>query len=276
VQSVTRRRFLIGGAAASAVVIGGAGLEVTQNLHGTRRFLHRHGVLGGPDARPPAVSPPVEYGTTGTVNYGLYVPTGAPTVALYCLHGRGGNRHDAFDSMAVHRFVADRNLPWAVASLDGGEEFWHHRRDGSDTQRDLIDVLMPLVASRAPAAKSALIGWSMGGFGALLISMQHPQLFSAAVANGPSVWPTFEAATPGAFDDDADFRNNDVMAHASSLGESTRIDCGDDDPFADAVHTLARAAPHASVHVSDGYHEDATWRSFLPAQLEFIQRHTSP
>ena len=270
-ESVTRRRFLIGGAAAGALAIGGAGFEATRDLHGTRRFLHHHGLLGGPDASPPKVSPPVEYGRTGAVDYGLYLPPVTATAALYCLHGRGGDRRNAFEGMAVHRFVAERNLPWAVASLDGGEGFWHHRRDGSDTQRDLVDVLMPFVASRAPVARSAVIGWSMGGFGALLLAQQHPSVFSAVIANGPSVWASFGAAAPGAFDDDADFRNNDVMANASLLGDSVRIDCGDDDPFAGAVRTLAHAAPHASVQVTAGFHEDATWRSFLPAQLEFIE-----
>jgi len=95
-------------------------------------------------------------------------------------------------------------------------------------------------------------------------------VFAAAVGNGPSVWPTFSAATPGAFDDDADFRANDVMKDASQLDDSVHIDCGEDDPFADAVRTLAHAAPRASARVAPGFHEDATWRSFLPAQLDFI------
>jgi len=170
VERVTRRRFLIGGAAAGALVIGGAGFEATRDIHGTRRLLHEHGLLDGPDQTPPTATssapPTVEYGTvdapSGAVNYGLYLPA-QPTLVLYCLHGRGGSRHDAFDHMAVHEFVEARSLPWAVASLDGGETYWHHRHDGSDTQRDLVEVLMPFVSAKAPAAKSAIIGWSMGG-----------------------------------------------------------------------------------------------------------------
>ena len=277
-ESVTRRRFLIGGAAAGALAVGAVGFEAVRDVHGTRRFLHQHGVLNGPDRPPPTASPAappsVEYGTidapSGPVNYGLYLPA-APQLVLYCLHGRGGSRRDAFDGMAVDRFVADAKLPWAIASLDGGETYWHHRRDGSDTQRDLVDVLMPFVAAKAPGARNAVIGWSMGGYGALLIPLRHPGLFSAAVANAPAMWTRFSNAAPGAFDDQHDFQSNDVMASASRLSDSTRVDCGEDDPFADAVRRLDRAAPQVDVHLAPGFHEDATWRSYLPAQLQFIE-----
>jgi S-formylglutathione hydrolase FrmB len=279
-ERVTRRRFLVGGVAAGAVTVGAVGFEATRDVHGTRRLLHQHGLLDGPNQTPPptTVAPSLEFGTldapSGPVNYGLYLPA-APTTVLYCLHGRGGNRHDAFDGMAMNRFVADRNLPWAIASLDGGEGYWHRRRDGSDGQRDLVDVLMPFVTTKAPGVKSAIIGWSMGGYGALLIPLRHPGLFSAAVANSPAMWTSFSRSAPGAFDDAADFRANDVMASASTLGDSVRVDCGDDDPFAEAVRRLDRAAPQVDVHLAPGFHEDATWRSFLPAQLDFIQRHVT-
>lgn len=278
-ESVTRRRFLIGGVAAGAVAVGAVGFEATRDIHATRRLLHEHGLLGGPDQTPPptSVAASLEYGTldapTGAVNYGLSLPASHPAAVLYCLHGRSGNRHDAFDHMSVHQFVADRNLPWAVASLDGGEEYWHRRRDGSDTQRDLVEVLMPFVGSKAPNAEPVIIGWSMGGYGALLLSIKHPRLFSVAVASSPAMWTSFGASAPGAFDDAADFMANDVMTNLSLLPDATRVDCGDDDPFAAAVRRLQRAAPNVDVHLPPGFHDDATWRSFLPAQLDFIKSH---
>lgn len=277
-ERITRRRFLAGGATAGALAVGGAGFAASQNIHGIRRLLHGRGLLGGPDEAQPDVAANVGYATLGSgsaaVNYGLYLPSAPASVVLYCLHGRGGNRQNAFDGIGVHRFVAARNLPWAVASLDGGEGFWHRRADGSDTQADLIDTLMPFVGSKAPDARSVLMGWSMGGYGALLILLKHRDLFAGAVANGPSIWSSFGAAAPGAFDDEADFAANDVLAGAASLqGAPVRVDCGEDDPFAGAVEELRTRAPGLDVNISDGFHEDATWRSFLPAQLDFIQTH---
>lgn len=121
-EAITRRRVLAGGLATAAVGITGGSALAVRNIHGTRRFLHRHGVLDGPDRAFPTINPTVEYGTLpppfGSVNYGLYLPTGTVAAVLYCLHGRAGSRRDAFD---------------------GGETFWHKRKDGSNTQRDLIE-----------------------------------------------------------------------------------------------------------------------------------------
>ncbi|MEY2403865.1 MAG: hypothetical protein QOD38_1416 [Acidimicrobiaceae bacterium] len=270
--------MLTGGLATAAVGVTGGGFVATRDLHGTRRFLHRHGLLDGPDRAAPAIDVPVEYGALqgpfGPVNYGLYLPAGNVAAVLYCLHGRGGSRRDAFDGIGVHRFIVERGLPWAVTSLDGGETFWHERKDGSNTQRDLIEGLIPFVSAKAPAAKSVVIGWSAGGFGALLAALQHPDTFVAAVGNGASIWPSFSSATPGAFDDAADFDANDVLRGASQLAtKPVRVDCGDDDPFADGVQLLKERAPSIEGGIRPGFHEDASWRSYLPDQLDFISRH---
>jgi hypothetical protein len=117
VARITRRQFLVGGAGASVVAVGGAGF-VALNNHGARRFLHGHGLLGGPDTAPPEIGATVDYGTlqpsTGPMNYGLYLPSGTVAAVLYALHGRGGDRREAFDSIGLHRFVAARNLPWRL------------------------------------------------------------------------------------------------------------------------------------------------------------------
>jgi hypothetical protein len=277
-EGMTRRRMLTGGLATAAVGITGGSVLAARNIHGTRRFLHRHGVLDGPDRAFPAVDPAVEYGTLpppfGSVNYGLCLPSGNVTAVLYCLHGRGGSHRDPFDGIGIHRFIAERGLPWGAASLDGAETFWHKRKDGSDTQRDLLEGLMPFVTTKAPSARAAVIGWSAGGFGAVLAMLQHPDTFVAAIGSGPSLWSSFASATPGAFDDEADFAANDVLGNAQQLAHgAVRVDCGDDDPFADGVRDLKRRVPSIEGGVRSGFHEDASWRSYLPDQLDFIGRH---
>ena len=277
-MAITRRQFVTGGLATGAVGVVGGGVVATRNIHGTRRFLHRHGLLSGPDQAIPNVQANVEYGTlhpyTGAVNFGAYVPDGRVEAVLYGLHGRGGSHRDTFESIGVHKFIAARGLPWAVASLDGGEAFWHQRHDGTNTDRDLVDVLMPMMIERTGSAKSIVIGWSMGGYGALLLPQKHSGRFVAAIANSPSIWPTFSEATPGAFDDAADFAANDVLADVAQFGNTAvRVDCGEDDPFAGAVGDLHKRAPDLDVNIRSGFHEDASWRSYLPGQLDFIQAH---
>ena len=275
---ITRRRFLVGAGSAGALAVGGGGALAVTRPHTVRRFLHSHGLLGGPDARIPGAAAEVQLGELDSdamrrrVGFGLSLPASPATAALICLHGRGATHREPFDAFGLHHFVAAAGLPYAVASVDGGESFWHARADGTDAQALVLDELVPMVLERAPGAALVVIGWSMGGYGALLLAEQHPGTFRAVVASSPSIWRTAGESAAGAFDDAADFARNDVIANAGALvGPDTRIDCGDDDVFAGVCRDLVHAVPGASGGVRAGYHDDATWRSFLPDQLEFIR-----
>jgi len=279
---VTRRQFLIGAGATGAVGVAGGGVATATHLHGVHRFLHARGVLGGPDQAVPDVDATVTFDQLQSsamqrdVDYGVYQPRAPAEAMLICLHGRGGNSRDPFEQIGMHKFVAAAGLPWAVAAVDGGESFWHARADGTDAQRLVLDELVPAVRAHAPDAVPLLIGWSMGAYGALLIGEQHPDAFRAIAASSPSVWRSANEATAGAFDDADDFARNDVLAHASALeGARVRIDCGDDDVFADVSRELLAAAPGSSGGVHAGYHESPTWRSFVPDQLEFLKAHVT-
>jgi pimeloyl-ACP methyl ester carboxylesterase len=281
-HAITRRRFLIGASTAAVVVAGTGGTVAATHPHQVHRFLHAHGVLGGPDARIPDARADVTFGELESdamkrrVGYGLSLPAAPATAALICLHGRGGTHRDPFDDLGVHRFVAAASLPFAVAAVDGGESFWHARADGTDASKLVLDEVMPMVAAKAPDAVPVLLGWSMGAYGALLLAEQHPGTFGAVVASSPTIWRTAGESATGAFDDAEDFARNDVLAGASALiGEKTRIDCGEDDVFADVSRDLVRNVPGASGGVRPGYHESATWRSFLPDQLGFIRSRVS-
>jgi pimeloyl-ACP methyl ester carboxylesterase len=275
---MTRRRFLVGAGSAGALAVGGGGAIAATRPHAVRRFLHDRGVLGGPDARIPDAAADVELGEIDSdamrrrVGYGMSLPTGGAQGALICLHGRGGTHRDPFDDLGVHHFVAAAGLPLAVASVDGGESFWHSRADGTDTQRLVLDELVPMVLARAPGAALFAMGWSMGAYGALLMAEQHPGAFRAVVASSPSLWRTPGESAAGAFDDADDFARNDVLGHAGALvAADTRVDCGDDDVFADACRDLVRRVPGMNGGVRGGYHDSPTWRSFLPDQLEFVR-----
>lgn len=50
-----------------------------------------------------------------------------------------------------------------------------------------------------------------------------------------------------------------------------RIDCGEDDPFVSNVRAFTRRLGSAEVHFAPGFHDAATWRSFVPGQLEFLR-----
>jgi pimeloyl-ACP methyl ester carboxylesterase len=276
-RRVTRRRVLVAGAAATVGVAAG-GWAAVENVPSVRRRLHAAGLLDGPNRAVPEVGdiPAVDYGTlAGTdgrrYRWGRWAPAGGgPELCVVCLHPKGGDAAFPFRALGVHRFVAAAGLPWAVASLDGADAYWHRRAGGTDPLAALTDGLLPALA---PAGGPfAVLGWSMGGYGALLLAERPPAGVVAAVAASPAVWTSFGAAASGAFDDASDFRAHDVLAGAAALrsGPALRVDCGEDDVFAGTSRRLLAAVPGAAGGIHPGFHDEGTWRSFLPAQIRWI------
>ena len=271
------RRTMIGG---SAVAAGGAAALATGQSERGRRWLHSVGVIDGPDATPPEVSAPVSWHTLNSglapaaVTWGIYTPPNTEAL-LVCLHGRNADARFTFDEIRLHEFVAASELPAAVVAVDGGSSsYWHRRRDGRDPLAMVFDELLPAVAEFVPEVPLFLVGWSMGGYGALLGASEHPEAVAGAIASAPALWRSFSEAAPGAFDDESDFRENNLFARVESLRtEAVRLDCGDNDPFAANVRLFAREIPSAVVRVREGFHDPATWRSFVPEQLRFLRDH---
>jgi S-formylglutathione hydrolase FrmB len=118
----------------------------------------------------------------------------------------------------------------------------------------------------------AALGWSMGGYGALLAAERSTTDFRAVAAASPALWSRASATAPGAFDSPADFHRNDVFADVAALRPLTvRIDCGTGDPFYTACRRLVATMDFAHIaNFGPGFHEDSYWRSVAPAQLRTI------
>lgn len=175
----------------------------------------------------------------------------------------------------------DESPPYAVVGVDGGISYWHRRKTGEDRLSMLLKELVPLCARKhhlgGDGRGCAVIGWSMGGYGALLAAETSPRLFAAVVAVGPAVWTSYDAMMLGprtAFDDAADFAEHDVIAHADRLsGVNVRVDCGKKDPFYGYVTYLREALPEqAAVHYGDGGHDYDFFHKVAPAEARFIGR----
>jgi pimeloyl-ACP methyl ester carboxylesterase len=271
---VSRRAFLTGGAA--SVVAAAAGVGVL----GPDRVLHKVGVRSSPDHRVPPSGWAVDEGSLRsehsrrTAGWAMSRPPGKDRLAgaIVCLHGRGNDQRYAFDAIHLHDVVASQRQRIGVASIEGGESYWHRRKDGTDAGRLVLDDFLPLVRAQLGVERLAVLGWSMGGYGALLLAEQAPELFSAVVASSPALWRSADDAAPGAFDDAGDFRAHDVFARTDRLRTSdVRIDCGDGDPFIESSRAFARAlGQRATSSFSDGYHDPAYWRSQAPQHVRFI------
>ena len=197
---------------------------------------------------------------------------------LVVLHGRGSSHADAFGaSLHLDRFLAaavhDGGAPFAIASVDGGDHSYWHPRRGGDAAGMVVDEFLPLLAARGLATdRIGLLGWSMGGYGALYLAQTlGAARVAVAVAESPALWHHSYQSAAGAFDDAADFDSHDVFAHLPRLnGIALRVDCGDRDGFAPITRDLRAAlSPQPAGGIETGSHDASFWRSQAAAQLAF-------
>jgi S-formylglutathione hydrolase FrmB len=191
------------------------------------------------------------------------------------LHGRGDDARRAVGLLGLDILLPAATLagvpPFALVTVDGGTAYWHRRASGDDPESMILDEVRPrLAAAGLRTDRLAAMGWSMGGYGALLLARRHPDLVVAAAASSPAMWSTYAAGAPGAFDSAADFAAHRILGTAPAPGVAYRIDCGDADPFA-AVSRQAVEQLHPREHsLGPGGHTPAYWRAVAPAQLAFV------
>jgi len=219
------------------------------------------------------------------VPYAIAWPPGAepgdPLPVCFALPGRGGGPPMGFASHVAAAVRRGDSPPYAVVGVDGGISYWHERASGEDRLSMLLKEVIPLCAHRhklgGGGRKRAIIGWSMGGYGALLAAETRPDLFAAVAAASPAVWTSYDAMMLGpqdAFDSAADFAAHDVIGHAGRLaGLDLRVDCGTSDPFYGYVTYLQAALPDSGdCRFSAGGHEQSYWSRVAPAEARFIGR----
>ena len=157
---------------------------------------------------------------------------GAAHGLVVALHGFGGSADDTFNLGFADAVASSR---MAVVSVDGGGTYWHRRRDGSDTGAMVRDELIPMAlrASGLPARSSVtLLGWSMGGFGALFIADElGPSRVSGVVAASAALWLRGSETPARAYDGRSDFDSHSIFNRLALLrGIPVRLDCGTSDP----------------------------------------------
>ena len=210
---------------------------------------------------------------------------GAPLPLIVVLHPSGADHLRALTGMSLPQALALRVgggplPPMAMAAADGGPGYWNPH-PGDDPMAMVVHELIPrcqrLGLGRAPR-RVAVMGISMGGYGALLLAERYPAVFAAVAAVSPAVWtsyPQARQANPGAFASAGAFAADDVITHAAALGRRpVRIASGHDDPFYPGVQALARALPAgAVVAFGPGCHDASFFVAQEPPSLAFLASH---
>ncbi|MGY2703060.1 alpha/beta hydrolase [Nocardioides sp. HB32] len=289
---LSRRTLLLGGTTAGAVLVAGAAAGVEQGVLPGRPWLQSTLHLNGAAGTIPDVEPgQVEHGTfvssarlgaeTGWV---LIHPPGhhehVPLVVA--LHGLGEDSGSLTGpSFGLPQYlaaaVADGVPPFAIAAADGGASYWHLRPDGEDASAMVTDELLPLLrrGHGVRTDRIGLIGWSMGGYGALRLAGDlGKQRVAAVVAASPAIWSDAGSASKSGFVDAEEYDKYSVVGHQEDLdGIPVRIDVGTGDPFYRDVQDYVHAFPDDADVTSSfqpGAHDPAYWRRMLPAELAFL------
>ncbi len=211
-------------------------------------------------------------------NWAIARPPGQtkPLRAVIALHGKGS---DAATVMAggveqgLAQAVAAGLPPFAVVAVDGGGSYWHKRSSGEDSGAMVLDELIPMLSDKGlDTSRVGFLGWSMGGYGALLLGARlGPARTAAICAVSPALWLSPGATAPGAFDGAGDFAANSVYGLPALASIPIRIDCGDSDPFYAATKQFIAQLPNPPAGgFSPGGHDPAFWSAQLPGELTWM------
>ena len=200
---------------------------------------------------------------------------------LLVLHGRGDDHRDVLGSHRLGAFLSDAVRtgvrPFAVVAVDGGDHsYWHRRKSGEDPHAMITNELLPVLATRGlRTARFGVGGWSMGGYGALLLAERlGADRVAVCAVDSPALWLHARDSAPGAFDGREDFQANDVIAQRARLaGIAVRVASGTSDPFLPGVKALLAGVPTAARDLSSGGHDLAFWQHAAPGQLAFVGQH---
>ncbi len=212
-------------------------------------------------------------------NYIIARPPGqiAPLRPVIALHGVRGSAKQVM-SFGVEQVLADLvtagRPPFAVVAVDGGDSYWHRRAGGEDAGSMVLNELIPMLSTMSmDITRVGFIGWSMGGYGAMLLGAPTGSGAHRRDLRGqPRAVPVLH--------------RQHVRAHstATTTGRTTpssdrlrcrRFRCG-----STAATTTSSRRPRISSSAqlrtppaggfAPGGHDEAYWRQQLPGELAWL------
>ncbi len=246
------------------------------------------------------------------VRYSVYLPGGYETSqrrypVVYLLHGADGGETDWVEAgnmqQTVDAGIEQGNLPPMIVVMpDADNSYYMNNVKGSVPYEDFfVQELIPLIDStyrtRAKRDYRALTGLSMGGYGSLMLSLHHPELFVSCAALSAAVFtdeqivgmseefynPRFAdllGAGKGQSRLTPQWKKYSILEMVKTYPEENLkkvkiyLDCGDDDFLTRGncmlhLSLTDRKIPH-QYRVRDGAHTWTYWRTGLLDALKFL------
>jgi len=247
------------------------------------------------------------------VRYTVYLPADYASSersypVVYLLHGYTDDNTGWLQFGEINRLadkaIAEGTIPPMIIVMPNGDSSWYiNSYDGKEKYEDFfIREFMPSIEKsyRIKAEKKfrGVAGLSMGGYGTLIYTLKHPELFVAGAALSAAVYddasfgtmpdanwertfgqlfgrglkgkdrlsPTLYANSPLKIVDD---KTADELKHVRYW-----IDCGDDDHLSKGncllhIALMDKGVPH-EFRVRDGAHTWTYWRTGIIDALQFI------
>jgi enterochelin esterase-like enzyme len=235
-----------------------------------------------------------------------YVSSNRYYPVVYLLHGYSDNESAWIQfgevQLSADRAIASREIPPMIIVMpDAGVSWYVNDVEGKNPYEDMaIREFIPYIdktyRTRASRQYRAVGGLSMGGYGALVWALHHPELFSSCLAYSAAIHTEEEFAGlpeqryqtwfagiygtgPNGNRITEHWKKNSVLEMMSALpGEQVEqvkfyIDCGDDDFLYKGNSTLHIVMRDRNIsheyRVKDGGHGWSYWRLNITEGLKF-------
>ena len=226
------------------------------------------------------------------VLYNIYLPKnyltfGGPWKTLYLLHGATDDHNTWVDPQRgrleeyADRIFKDNPEKKRIIVVPDAKLTWYRNNPNGEQYEDFITKeLIPEIESKYRCAAGrenrAVAGLSIGGYGALLWTLRHPELFSrcyaisAAVRNDGKRWMEEQPLSNSIFDLAAGFPEE------SKAETRFFLDCGDDDALlyfnVDLYRLMKEKGIEAELRVRNGGHNWDYFSTALPEVFEFLEQ----
>ncbi len=137
----------------------------------------------------------------------------------------------------------------------------------------VLEELLPMLTSMGmDTSRVGFLGWSMGGYGALLLGARlGPARTAGICAISPALYLSYLGSAPGAFDSVDDWTRNTVFGLPVLNSIPIRVDCGIGDRFFfGASQFVSQLKKKPAGSFSPGGHDNDYWRAQLPAELAWM------
>ncbi len=235
--------------------------------------------------------------------YRVYLPEqivpGRKLPVVYLLHGRGVD----FKEWSNNSDVASYATRGLILVMPEGESSYYvnSATKPKDRYKDyIVDDLFPDVESRFPAATGrenrAIVGVSMGGFGAIGLALTRPDLFVFAAGISSAIDAPTRRFSWRHWEQSMLFRSlfgpagsesrhqSDPFVLAKSVDPAKTpflyLTCGEQEPLLEPNRRFAALLKQrgfaSEFHTSPGGHDWGEWNQQLPGCIESLIAHIHP